>query len=209
MLSGDSVMPAQVSFAPSGNVLVVTEKATDLITTFTLDDDGLASAPNPQASAGMTPFGFEFDRWGRLFVSEAFGGAENASAMSSYAVDADGTLAVVSPSIPTHQTAACWVALDLTGRFAYTTNTGSSSISGYRIAPDASISLLSPDGMTASTGMGSSPIDLALTRDGRFLYALNGGSNTITGYRVRANGSLAPVELMAGLPAGTNGLAAR
>jgi 6-phosphogluconolactonase (cycloisomerase 2 family) len=208
-LSGDAVAPAQISFSPWGGVLVVTEKGTNMITTFTVGDDGLASNANPQPSSGMTPFGFAFDRNGRLFVSEAFGGALDASAMSSYAVSGSGILTTISPTVPTHQTAACWVALDLTGRFAYTTNTGSSSISGYRIAPAGAISPLDADGVTASTGAGSSPIDVALTKDGRFLYALSGGANTITGFRVRGDGSLDPVETEGDLPIGTNGLAAR
>lgn len=209
MLSGDAVMPAQVSFAPAGDVLVVTEKATNLITTFAVDDDGLASDPQPQASAGMTPFGFAFDWRGRLFVSEAFGGAADASAVSSYRVSATGMLSVVSPSVPTHQTAACWVAVDQTGRYIYATNAGSSSISGYRAAPNASITLLNADGATASTGSGSVPIDLARSSDGRFLYALSGGSNTISAYRILGNGGLEPVETETGIPAGAYGLAAR
>src|SRR4029077_1044335 len=39
-LSGDNTGPAQVSFTRSGDVLVVTERLTSLIDTFTLGDDG-------------------------------------------------------------------------------------------------------------------------------------------------------------------------
>ncbi len=74
-LSGAATGPAQVSFDPRGETLVVTEKNTNLIDTYEVNGDtGLASGPNPQASAGATPFGFAFDRRGHLIVSEAFGG---------------------------------------------------------------------------------------------------------------------------------------
>jgi 6-phosphogluconolactonase (cycloisomerase 2 family) len=208
-LSGDAVGPAQIGFNPRGSVLVVTEKGTNLVTTFTVDDDGLASTAIPQASSGETPFGFAFDRRGRLFVSEAFGGAPDISALSSYNVGWDGSLTTITGSAATHQTAACWVALDKSGRHAYTTNTGSSSLTGFRIAHDGSLTLIDADGATAKTPAGSGPIDMALTNDGRFLYTLAGGTNTISGFRVKANGDLDPVETQGGLPAGTSGLVAR
>ena len=99
----------------------MTEKNTNLIDTYDVDlDTGLASGPNPQASAGATPFGFAFDRRGHLIVSEAFGGAADASAVSSYAV-ADGIIDPISPSVATSETAACWIVVTKNGRFAYTT----------------------------------------------------------------------------------------
>ena len=98
-LSGAGAGPAQVSFDPSGETLVVTEKNTNLIDTYEVDGDtGLASGPSPQASAGATPFGFAFDGRGHLIVSEAFGGAPDQSAVSSYAVD-DGLIDAISPSV--------------------------------------------------------------------------------------------------------------
>jgi 6-phosphogluconolactonase (cycloisomerase 2 family) len=208
-LSGAGTGPAQVSFSPGGEVLVVTEKATSKITTFRIDRDGLPSLPQVQDSNGQTPFGFAFGKRDQLFVSEAFGGAPDVSATSSYEVDPLGILATISPSVGTNQTANCWVVVTPNGRFAYVTNTGSGSISGYRIGFDGEIALLDADGRTGVTGDGSGPIDLALTDNGRFLYSLNSGTNTIGAFRVQGDGSLAPLPFAAGLPAGANGLAAR
>lgn len=56
--------PAQVSFSPNGSLLVVTEKAGNRIDTYTVDDDGLPSAPIDNPSTGMTPFGFAFNNSG-------------------------------------------------------------------------------------------------------------------------------------------------
>lgn len=208
-LSGSGTGPAEVQFRPDGRVLVVTEKATNLIVTYSVDEDGLLGPPLVHVSQGATPFGFAFGKRRQLFVSEAFGGAPDASAMSSYRVNADGTLHLVSPSVPTHQTAACWVVVTEEGRFAYTTNTGSGSISGYAIDDDGALTLLNADGRTASTGAGSAPTDLALSENGRFLFVLNSGTHSIGAFRIRASGQLQPIGFTGGLPAGANGLAAR
>lgn len=208
-LSGSATDPAQIAFSPDGDVLVVTEKATNRIVTFQMGRHGRPDAGRVWDSNGQTPFGFAFGKRDQLFVSEAFGGAENASAVSSYDVDRRGDLTTISASVGTNQTAACWVVVAPNGRFAYVTNTGSGSISGYAINFDGRIELLDPDGRTADTGAGSTPIDMAITDSGRFLYSLNAGTNSIGVFRVRSDGSLRPLQFTSGLPAGANGLAAR
>ena len=209
LLSGVATDPAQIAFTPDGDVLVVTEKATNKIVTFEIGRHGLPGDARVQDSNGQTPFGFAFGKRDQLFVSEAFGGAENASATSSYEIDGHGVLTTISPSVATNQTAACWVVVTPNGRFAYVTNTGSGSISGYAIDFDGAIELLDADGRTAVTGDGSAPIDLALTDNGRFLYSLNSGTNTIGAFRVHSDGSLSRLPFTGGLPSGANGLAAR
>jgi 6-phosphogluconolactonase len=204
-LSGAGTGPAQVEFSPDGRVLVVTEKATNRIDTFLVGPDGRPGQVSSQPAAGQTPFGFAFDRRGNLIVSEAFGGAPNASALSSYDVAPDGTIAPISPVVPTGQTAACWVVVTDNGRFAYTTNTGSGSISSYAVDRDGSIALL--ESVAANTGEGSGPTDMALN-DERHLFVLNASGRTVGAYRVRGDGRLVLVDIVGGLPAGTTGLAA-
>ncbi|MBI5284014.1 MAG: beta-propeller fold lactonase family protein [Chloroflexi bacterium] len=207
-LTSASAGPAQIQFTPDGEQLIVTEKATNAIVTYEVED-GVASGPVSHASNGATPFGFGFGRRNTLIVSEAFGGAPDASAVSSYRVSEEGDVASVTASAATHQTAACWIVVTKNGRFAYTTNAGSGSISGYRVARDGSLTLLDADGRTGDTGAGSTPVDMALSRDSHFLFALGAGSHAITGFRVGADGSLVPAGSVNGLPAGTVGLAAR
>jgi 6-phosphogluconolactonase (cycloisomerase 2 family) len=209
LLSGAGTDPAQIQFTPHGDALVVTEKATNKIVTFEIGRHGLPGDARVQDSNGQTPFGFAFGKRDQLFVSEAFGGAENASATSSYEIDREGILTTISASVGTNQTANCWVVVTPNGRFAYVTNTGSGSISGYAIDFDGTIELLDADGRAAVTGDGSAPIDLALTDSGRFLYSLNSGTNTIGAFRVHSDGSLTRLPFTGGLPSGANGLAAR
>lgn len=206
-LSGTGVGPAQVGFDPSGRWLVVTEKNTNLIDVYAVGNDGYASAPVVNPSAGQTPFGFAFNQHGVLIVSEAFGGAVDASAVSSYTLGSGGTLDVVSASVPTTETAACWVAVTNNGKFAYATNTGSASVTGFEVHK-ASLTILDADGKTGSTG--STPIDAAVSRNGQFLYTLDAGSRAISAFSVRQDdGSLSSVGGASGLPVGTVGLAAQ
>ena len=211
-LSQVNTAPAQIEFTPDGNVLVVTEKATNKIDTYVVDANGLVSAgPTVFDSAGDTPFGFAFDGQNLLLVSEAAGGASFASSVSSYMVYPDGYLAVISAAVPTNQTAACWLVVTKNGRYAYTTNAGddSNSVSGYGINKDGYIFLLDPDGQTGLTGAG--PIDMALSKNSHFLYTLNSRDGSISGFRVESGGQLIPLTVpiqATGLPTGVNGLAA-
>jgi 6-phosphogluconolactonase len=99
--------PAQVSFAEDGRVLVVTEKATNKLVTYRVRRGGTIEAPLVNAASGMTPFGFAVDRRGTALVSEAFGGAAGASALSSYPFASYGVQPqLVSASVGSGQSAA-------------------------------------------------------------------------------------------------------
>lgn len=205
-LSSPSAGPAQIGFSPDGHHLVVTEKATNTVSVYDVGRLGLAGRPQPSKSSGETPFGFAFDARGRLFVSEAFGGATDASALSSYRIGRRDGLITLSPSVGTTETAACWVAVTPDGRYAYVTNTGSASVSGFQIRPRGELSLLDPDGVTGRTG--ETPIDLAFARGGRLLYTLNAGSHSISGFAARPDGGLTALPTGGELPAGANGMVA-
>jgi 6-phosphogluconolactonase len=204
-LSSAASAPAQVEFTPDGDRLVVAEKDAHVISTYRIGSSGRARGPVVNPSEGMTPFGFAFDQRGHLIVSEAFGGAPGASAVSSYRIGGGGHLRTLSASVGTTQKAACWTVV--IGRFAYVTNTGSGTVSSYRIERTGEIHLLDAD--AGLTGAGSSPIDAAASRGGRFLYVLGDGTDEITAFRVRANGSLIEIDADGGLPPSTVGLAGR
>jgi 6-phosphogluconolactonase (cycloisomerase 2 family) len=208
-LSSSAAGPAEIAFAPGGQWLVVTEKNTNKISTYPVGPNGAAGAGVTTNSSGMTPFGFAFTNSGFLIVSEAFGGAANASAVSSYDAEGDGTWDAVSPSVPTTETSACWIAISNSGRFAYAANTGSGTISGYAIQHGA-LTRLDADGITGTLGAGTAPADMAFSRDGRYLYVRAGGTNQITIFSASHDGSLTTLSgWISGLPAGWSGLAAR
>jgi 6-phosphogluconolactonase len=207
-LSGSATGPAEIAFDVFGDVLVVTEKAANSIVLYDVID-GYAQQPQARPSNGMTPFGFAFDRHDNLVVSEAFGGAPGASATSSYEIDgAAYPLEVVSPSINAGQTAACWVVVTRNGRYAYVTNTGSSSVTGFSVARNGALTLLNSDGVTGRTSSGSSPIDVAASPDSKALFVLTANVGAITGFRIRDDGSLRMKSRVEGVPLSASGLVA-
>lgn len=204
-LSSSAAGPAQISFNAAGDQLVVTEKATNMITTYPVDGNGRAGVGTSFPSAGQTPFGFEFTPAGDLVVSEAFGGNTDASAVSSYNLGMDGSINLIDGPEATNQTAACWVEVTSDGQFAYTTNTGSNSVTGYRIKDNGQLHLLNSDGITGMVGDG--PIDMDMSPNSIFLYVLNGRDNSISVLSRRYNGQLFPVETITGLPDAVVGMA--
>ena len=192
-LPDGAVNPSQIGFSPDGQTLVVTDKPTNTITTYQLGSNGRPGPPNVQESAGMTPFGFDFTDRGMLLVSEAFGGQADSSATSSYSLMPDGTISVIDASVPTMETAACWIRVNMNSRYAYTTNTASGTITGYRVSAEGELSLLEADGISADVGDGSTLLDLDITEDD-FLYVHAGGFGQIVAYKVMPGGALEMIE---------------
>jgi 6-phosphogluconolactonase len=199
-LSAASTSPAQVGFSDDGKSLVVTERATNIIDTFTVDDDGRLDGPFINTSAGPTPFGFAVGRQDIVLVSEAGAGG----GASTYRID-EGHLDPISAMIMTGQRAACWAILTPNGRFGYVTNAGTGNISGVALARDGSATLLDADGITAVTG--GNPTDMAMSADGRYLYARVGALSQIAVFRIQHDGSLFPLQPFTGAPSSLAGLA--
>jgi 6-phosphogluconolactonase (cycloisomerase 2 family) len=202
---------ANVGVSPDGRTLAVTERTANRITTFGLDGDGVpAGAPVVTPSNGRTPFSLAFRGDGVLVVAEAAGGVPTGAAVSSYGVAPSAALSVITGSAPTGGNAACWIEVTPDGRFAYTTNAGSSTITGFAIGANGALTRVTPAGPTAALPAGSTPLDIAITGDGRYLYNINGAAGTVTGFRIGDDGTLTQVALVTGLPAaaGLNGIAA-
>ena len=146
---------------------------------------------------------------GALLAAETgVAGATNGAAVSSYAVQPDGTLKVISASIPTLAAATCWDALS--GKRLYTSNAGTSNISGFTIEANGS---LAPLGGTVVGGnpAGSTNIDIAASSDGKFVYTLNTATGTIGQFAVEpSSDELKSLGTAGQLPAalGLGGIAA-
>ena len=201
-LSDGAVGPAQIAFAPDGRHLAVTEKATNIITVFAVDrNSGLLSNPVNNVSNGQTPFGFQWTRNNTLVVSEAFGG--QSSALSEYSVNGNATLNTLSGSVTAgSEQAACWVDLTPNERFAFITNTRTSTISSYSRTPNGSLSLINAQALQTK----ANPIDFAINNSGQLGVVLN-ASDSLQSFRVnKRTGALTVVDFATGIPDGTNGL---
>ncbi len=217
MLSSPVAVPGDIEFSPDGRTILVTQKTTNVVLTpqnaidaFTIGADGYASAmPIRNASFGLRPFSLAFRSDGKLVAVESFNAAPNLSAASSYQLNPGGTISVISGSVPNLQTDVCWVLVTNDGRYVYTANFGSGTISSYSLSPSGSLTLL--NGAAAFSGAMSQPVDIDLSADGHFLYQLLRGTGAVAAFRVEANGSLTSLGLVTGgLPVndGASGLAA-
>jgi 6-phosphogluconolactonase (cycloisomerase 2 family) len=125
-------------------------------------------------------------------------GLIRAYAINPYPVPSLGNLA----SIGTVASGAAprAIAIDPTGRFAYTADTGSNSISAFAI--NQITGALSPNGAVAA---GAGPVALTVDYSGKFVYATNSTANTLSIYSINtATGTLTPVG---GVPTGNTPVA--
>jgi 6-phosphogluconolactonase len=203
-LSSNMAGAAQISFTRNGKVLVITEKATNKIISYTVNNYGIPESMHSITSANSTPFGFASGKFGNIYVSEAAGGSPNASTVSSYKISPTGNITLTDGPVATNQTAACWVVLTKNNRYAYTTNTASNTISSFAIHPLSGNTVL--QNSIASTSQ-AGPIDASISKNSKFLYVLNGTAHSISSYTISTSGALNLIQTIEGLPMGANGLA--
>ncbi|MDR3687336.1 MAG: beta-propeller fold lactonase family protein [Coriobacteriia bacterium] len=192
---GASPVAQQISFKPRSNLIVVTELSTNMIDVYALAAGGVAGAPTVQLSIGTAPYGFGFTHSGTLIVSNAA-----SATLSSYKVSAS-TLSVVSSAVPDFQLAPCWVVVSPDGTHAYTADAHSNDISIYNVKSNGKISLEKSAAVKPST-----PLDLAMTGNGKFLYALATGAHRVAAYGVKKHGLLKGLGSVGLLPASATGL---
>jgi 6-phosphogluconolactonase len=198
--------PATIAFTPNGRQLVVTIKdgpaipeatGKGRILVFNLDHHNLPSAQAVVYEGNNNgPFGFDFDEKGNLLVADFVGGPNLTGAASSYRINPDGSLKVISNNVANGQIDTCWLVTN--GKFAYGSNFGTDNISSYTVGADGSLTLL--NGSAATTGEANSfPIDLGITPNGRFLYLVEPGVGKIGMWRINGDGSLTSLGAVGGL----------
>jgi 6-phosphogluconolactonase len=176
LLSAGNTGPGSIAFSPNGTSLLVTEKSTNKIDVFNVQGDGTLGPIITSASAGPGAFAVTFAGNGAALVAETGpAGGTNASAVSSYAVSGSGALSAISASVPTQGAATCWLEATPDGRYVYTANSASSSISGFAIGQDETLTAL-PGTVLATLATGSTDIDTAISSNGGFLYNLDTGT---------------------------------
>jgi 6-phosphogluconolactonase len=202
--------PAQVKFTPDGAQLVVTVKGTNSIYVFPVQIDGTAGSPTITQAPGPalpTYFGFTFDLNSHMLMTETFGAATAiptgaAGAVSSFYVQAPGSLQLISADVGDNGTAACWILLDrVAGKYAFVSNNLSNTISSYSVTSTGAVNLLNQN--AAAT---SGPNDLAEAVDtGQgYLYVVNAATGTVGAYQINSDGSLTSLGNSTGLPVNTS-----
>jgi 6-phosphogluconolactonase (cycloisomerase 2 family) len=214
--------PSQLSFTPDGRQLVVaikdgpapgalpglTPTGPGRVLVFSVDASGRPSASFTQTNlSNLGPFGFSFDGRGKLLVALFVGGPSLTGAAGSFGINPDGTLTPITPVVPNGRLATG--RLENNGRYAFASNYTSGDLSSYTIGPGGSLTLLqSVAGSTANVPFkvqGSTPVDLGISPNGRFLYVVLPGSGKVAGWRINADGSLTKLDEFGGLPETVNG----
>jgi 6-phosphogluconolactonase len=217
--------PAEVSFTPDGSHLVVTIKdATSAIPgitptgpgrvlVFDVDKDGAPSLSYAQTNLdNHGPFGFSFDSRGNLLIALFTGGPKPSpadgptSAAGSFRINASGLLAGITPDVLDNQLDACWI--ENNGRFAYTANYTSGTISSFAIGHNGALTLLNAVAGTTehpNNVQGTTPLDIRVSPNGRFLYDVLPGSGKVAAWRINHDGSLTKIGEYPGLPQTVDG----
>jgi 6-phosphogluconolactonase len=211
--------PTEVAFTPDGRKLVVSIKdgptnalvpgadptGPGRVLVFDVDA-GLPSKKFVRTDFdNRGPFGFGFDRRGDLTVAEFVGGgAEDGhptGAAGTYRIERDGRLTPISKAVGDHQVDTCWVVNN--GHYAFGANYTSGTISSWKIGSDGSLTLLHEVAGTTrkpTNSQGSTPLDLGISPDGRFLYDVLPGSGKVAAWKIGADGGLTKVGEFGGLP---------
>ncbi len=206
----DSAQPGDVLLNGNGRKLVGTRVGTSQVDSFSVGRDGrlTAAVGSPFAAQGLGPFGSEFrpTNPNQLFVSNAHNAGAGSGTVSAFSDAADGTLSPIGASpFGDLQTAPCWVEITQDGRFLFTVNTASGSISRYSIAPGGALTLIGSTSVGAAGGLGA--VDARLSPDGRTLYVDESRIGSVGAFSVK-DGNLSelagsPTSLPAGAtPAG-------
>lgn len=199
-----------LAFSPDGRFLVVVERLTNDIDVFSVQGDSTLSPIVVNPSAGLGAFSVSFAPNGAALVSETGpSGVPNGSAISSYEIGTNGTLSPISTSVPTLGAANCWNVVTPDGSFVYTSNAGSSTISGFAIANTGALTALSGT-IVGTNPEGSTNLDIAVSSDGKFIYTLNSVAGAIGIFAVQKDGTLLNVGFASGVSplSGFNGIAA-
>jgi 6-phosphogluconolactonase (cycloisomerase 2 family) len=204
-----TALPGDVLFNGTGRNLIgvevgTTDPSTFLIDSFLVGGDGrlTPAAGSPFAAEAAGPFGSEFSPADphHLYVSNAHGGANNGS-VSAFSVNPNAKLkSITSSPFADGQTAPCWVEISRDGRYLFTVNTGSTTISSYRILANGSLTLIGST--TFRSGTGIRPFDARLDAAGDHLYVVDAAIASVSGFSV-SGGSLTELSSSpAVLPAG-------
>jgi 6-phosphogluconolactonase (cycloisomerase 2 family) len=201
---------SSISVSPNGQWLIVIEKATNTIDVFPVRPNGTLGTVVKNTSVTAGVFATSFTPNGQLIVSEnqpSNGGFT--SSISSYTINADGSLTAISQRLPSVGNGNCWNAITPIGKSVYADNSATSTVAGFSIAASGA---LTPIGGTilATLPESATNLDMAISGDGKYLFNLLSGSGAIGVFTINSDGTLNQLGDIEGLPksAGFNGIAA-
>jgi len=209
-LTGLNSGASSISVSPNGQWLVVIEKASNSIDVFPIHPNGTLGTVVSNKSVTPGVFATVFTPNGQLIVSENQpNSGTDTSSISSYAINANGTLTPISQSLPTFGNGNCWNVITPNGHWVYVDNAATFTVAGFSIATNGALAPIA--GTILSTlPDGAANLDITTTGNGKYLFNLQSGAGSIGVFTINSDGTLNQLGNIEGLPktAGFNGIAA-
>jgi len=199
-LSSGASGPTDVVISPGSTRVAVAETLSNTIDTFAVGQGGTLAPAVTSAPDAPSAFAELFTPAGRLLVAD-FGSADN-SALSSYRVAPSGVLNATQAPVSDGQNEGCWIVKSASGD-AFVVNSSSDTVSSYHVSASGQVTFLRNTGVAT----GATPVDEALSSDGRNLYVLNGNQDELTEFSAGSGARLTAIGTQA-LPTQSLGLAA-
>ena len=166
-------IPAQIEFNAQGTLLAVTERQTfvgnGLITTYAVRKDGTTGPPVPHASSGKGPFGIAFTHDDLMIISNEHFPEVTESSVSSYDVSKEGDITPIDTA-PANAGGACWNVLTNDEKFVFITSPFTANVNSFRLGKHGD--LIPVNGTSVVATAGGATLDVALSRNSRYLYVL-------------------------------------
>jgi 6-phosphogluconolactonase (cycloisomerase 2 family) len=205
---------AQIVFSPDGKTLIATERRAEevdeesgfpkgAITTFGVKENGTLGPGVVTEPTGNGPYGVTFTKDGTILMAEQDGADKNPNGgtVSSYSQNADGTLEPIGDEVATQGTDTCWIVVTEDDKLAFASAPlGGGSIASLRVGKGGKMELLHPSASAAdgqdmvNDNVADGVLDLGLSRDSKYLYALDAFAGGIYGFQVNGNGTLTFIE---------------
>ena len=200
---------SSISVSPDGKTLAVIEKVPNNIDTLPIHADGTLGPIIINHSVTPGVFAAIFTPNGKLVVSENQPNGTDVSSISSYAINADGTVTAISQSLQTFGDGNCWNVITPNGKYVYVDNSATDTVAGFSVAANGSLTPIAGT-ILSSSPVGTTNLDIAVSSDGKFIYTMNSGTGSVGIYSVNSDGTLVSLGDIDGLPktVGFNGIAA-
>ncbi|HEY1744335.1 MAG TPA: beta-propeller fold lactonase family protein [Granulicella sp.] len=200
---------SSISVSPDGKTLAVIEKVPNNIDTLPIHADGTLGSIVINHSVTPGVFAAVFTPNGQLIVSENQPNGTDVSSISSYTINADGTVTAITQSLPSFGDGNCWNAITPNGKYIYADNSATSTVAGFSVAANGTLTPIAGT-ILSSNPAGTTNLDMAVSTDGKFLYTMDSGTGSVGIYSVNSDGTLISLGDIDGLPktVGFNGIAA-
>ena len=209
-LSTGTSEPGSLSFSPDGEFVLVTERLTNNVDAFHIQSNGTLGPIAVNPSAGPAGSRFHSHPTERLWWLRPDQPAERMHPRSlPIRSSATEQSLPISANVPTLGAATCWLAVTPNGQFVYTSNSASSTISGFVLSAAGSLTPVSGT-LVGTNPSGSINLEIVISSDGKYLYTLDSGTGSVSVFAINQDGTLTSLGDAGGLSedAGLEGMAA-